>query len=251
MDKEKVLNILLEKCNTVKQKFYINRYVNYLEACEKRNRLKLIGKFEKHHICPKSKTMFPQYKSFKHNPWNKIILTLKQHYNAHYLLAKAFGGSMWVTLNWFKRFENLGLLSISNSKRYEEAKIKSGNFVRENSKKYWTEERKVKQSNEFKGEGNPFYNKTHNVQTKQKIKEARALQTFSEATKQKISEACAGELNGFYGKQHSEESISKMKDTLSKLTPITCPHCSKTSKSRANMYRYHFDNCKFKNNLFT
>ena len=47
-----------------------------------------------HHILPKS--IFPEYKSFTYYPNNKCLLSERQHYIIHFVLAKLFGRSMWV-----------------------------------------------------------------------------------------------------------------------------------------------------------
>lgn len=60
--------------------------------------------------------------------------------------------------------------------------------------------------------------------------------------------------------KHSAESIEKIRIKLQKpktkiqklnmskawlyKEDVICPHCKKTSKNTANMYRWHFDNCK-------
>lgn len=49
---------------------------------------------EKHHICPKSKNYFPQYKSFTENPWNLVVMSPRQHFIAHRMLWKSYGGLM-------------------------------------------------------------------------------------------------------------------------------------------------------------
>lgn len=70
---------------------YLNRYIkliNYIKNSERIN-----GYTEKHHICPKAKDLFPEYKSFKEHPWNMIVLPARYHFIAHWLLWKAYGGS--------------------------------------------------------------------------------------------------------------------------------------------------------------
>lgn len=69
---------------------YLNRYLKFIEACkltEKSNQ-----RIENHHILPSSSDLFPEYKSFKEFPWNKVKLTIRQHFIAHLLLSKTFGG---------------------------------------------------------------------------------------------------------------------------------------------------------------
>ena len=44
--------------------------------------------FEAHHILPKS--LFPEFKSFKENSWNKVLLTPREHFICHLLILKHY-----------------------------------------------------------------------------------------------------------------------------------------------------------------
>jgi len=87
----------------------------------------------------------------------------------------------------------------------------------------------------------------------------------SEETKKKISVANQGQVpwhkgkTGVYsaetkkkmakvhrGRIRTESTKQKIKEALSNLSILECPHCDIKSKSRANMNRWHFDNCKNK-----
>lgn len=70
---------------------YLNRYIYFIQKCLVINH-KSGTRTENHHICPKSVDLFPEYKSFRKFPWNKAKLTLKQHYIAHLLLWRTYGG---------------------------------------------------------------------------------------------------------------------------------------------------------------
>ena len=65
---------------------YIEKYANFIKT------RKNIGN-HKHHILPKAKDMFPDFKCFKQNPWNMIKLTYREHFIAHKILAKIFPNS--------------------------------------------------------------------------------------------------------------------------------------------------------------
>ena len=39
------------------------------------------------------------------------------------------------------------------------------------------------------------------------------------------------------------ETLKKVRESRAKWEPLVCPHCGKTSMSRPNMARYHFDQC--------
>jgi hypothetical protein len=66
---------------------------------------------ERHHIVPKSVGMNRDHYS---QPWNSIKLTSKEHFIAHMMLWKAFGGKMTFA---FQRFSTFNLSK--NSKLYE------------------------------------------------------------------------------------------------------------------------------------
>lgn len=55
--------------------------------------------YEAHHICPAGKTFWPEFKNLNINKWNSIKLTPREHFIAHRLLAKTYGGGMWYALN--------------------------------------------------------------------------------------------------------------------------------------------------------
>jgi hypothetical protein len=63
---------------------YLEAYIKWIKRC-RRNTTGI-----KHHICPKSKDLWPQYKSFKTNSWNMSLMTPYQHLVAHWLLWKAY-----------------------------------------------------------------------------------------------------------------------------------------------------------------
>lgn len=57
----------------------------YVRFCLERRTIYKKGLTQRHHILPRC--LFPEYKSFK-NSWNIVNLTNKDHYIAHYFLAK-------------------------------------------------------------------------------------------------------------------------------------------------------------------
>ena len=88
-----IYNILLSRPHN---KFYLDRYIKFINYCSKHNSEKSdkqLGYCENHHILPKAKDLFPEYKSFEQNPWNCVKLTTRQHFICHYFLYKCFGNS--------------------------------------------------------------------------------------------------------------------------------------------------------------
>lgn len=87
-----IYKILLSKKHN---KHYLRRYYKFIVSCSIKNaeNCTTLSGTEIHHICPKAKDLFPEYANLKQFPWNKIVLTYRQHYLAHYMLWKAYGGS--------------------------------------------------------------------------------------------------------------------------------------------------------------
>lgn len=105
---------------------YLNRYIRFISNFYDQPPIK--GGTEEHHICPKSKDLFPEYKSFKLHPWNKIILTKRQHFIAHLLLYRAFYKSKGAIYSFWRMCNNVSPSSHRktnykvSSKLYEDAK---------------------------------------------------------------------------------------------------------------------------------
>lgn len=151
---------------------YLNRYITFIKNCQLKNE-KYEGYVEKHHICPKSKSLFPQYSSFKKFRWNMAKLTARQHFIAHWMLARVFGGKMWDAFNMMCVCKN------ENQKRHI---IRSGRIyeeVRKNLKV--SEETKKKLSIAHKG-------KKLSKEHIEKVSESNRGKKRSEETCQKISE---------------------------------------------------------------
>jgi hypothetical protein len=90
----------------------------------------------------------------------------------------------------------------------------------------------------------------HTKESKEKIRQARSKQIMHpcpEERKQKISQSLAGHLvSDDTKKKISEKTKGKPKSNRGQpKRKIDCPHCGKTG-AIAMMYRWHFDNCKLK-----
>ena len=117
---------------------YLLRYLKFIKYCSEINH-NLPKPYEKHHICPKSKCLFPEYSDFKVYPWNLIILTPRQHFIAHWILWKTYGKGQ--TEAFFKMNQkqpgNKTQYTRVNSKIYAklrmEKSIKTSKQMRENN----------------------------------------------------------------------------------------------------------------------
>jgi hypothetical protein len=107
---------------------------------------------------------------------------------------------------------------------------------------------------DLKGEKHPLWGKHHTEETKNKIRKTLTGIKHSEERKQNQSNARKGKKH----KQHKKHII-KIKRLSGKNNPlygkkwktkkIQCPFCNLTG-GIANMKRYHFNNCKYKNAIF-
>jgi len=84
----------------------------------------------------------------------------------------------------------------------------------------------------------------HSEETKKKLSNLKKGIKFSEEHKQKLKELHKGML----GKSQSEETKVKIGLANKNKLKIKCPYCNMVSSNKTNMLRWHFDNCKFKNN---
>ena len=120
--------------------------------------------------------------------------------------------------------------------------------------KHHTEEAKQKISKLTSGENNPFYGKHHSEEVIERMRGENNPMfgvKHSEEYLKMMSIRNKGQNNPRFGVTLSEETRKKISEKrmgkkLGKRKLTTCPHCNKTGGS-PGMKRYHFDNCKFKN----
>lgn len=78
---------------------YSKRYINFIKRCKDKNENMEYEYTENHHILPKAKGYWPEYRLRSEHPWNTVTLTAEQHFIAHWILARALGGRMWFAFN--------------------------------------------------------------------------------------------------------------------------------------------------------
>jgi hypothetical protein len=208
------------------------RYNKFIES--RKIRILKQSIVEKHHIIPRSL-------GGKDSENNIIILTPREHYIAHLILWKAYGGKMAKAFHFMyhhgkfkltsRQFENLTKDSVEATsfmlighKHSEETKKK----LSEKKKEYFANsENREKFSNIIKqtykeGRVNPNTGKKMSEKQKEKLSKLRKGKksnskgftghTHSKESKRKISDKISGEKNGMYGKHHSVESRQKMRE---------------------------------------
>lgn len=190
---------------------YQNIYDNLINKCVVRNWSKKSAPCytEKHHVLPKCL-------GGTNESTNLVVLSAREHYIAHLLLAKIHGGKLWYALKVMSNNgESRGVTKITGS-MYEKARSKISKLmsavntgrvrsdetkalISKNHSKCWlgrkhTEEFKAETSNRQKGSKNHNYGKKASEETRAKMSKIRT------------------------GRKHTKESILKMKGRSGKLS---------------------------------
>lgn len=164
------------------KKIYDNLMLSRLSAKPQRLLLKKNGDyFEGHHIIPKCKGGSGNSNRPKNNP-NIVLLTAREHFLAHWLLWRIYRDRQ-TSLSFHKMIStNKNQNRITSSRGYQEAResfrlTNIGNQHGKGKTKIVSEEQKKKQSlimkGKYVGNKNPFFNKKHNENTKEKIRKSR------------------------------------------------------------------------------
>jgi len=137
--------------------------------------------FEGHHIIPKCKGGTGNSNRPKNNE-NIVLLTAREHFLSHWLLWRIYGDRQ-MALSFHKMMSITKKTNrIKSSRGYQEAReafriTNKGNQYGKGIKKIISEEQKKNHSKIMKGryigKDNPFFNKKHSEETKQKIRDGR------------------------------------------------------------------------------
>lgn len=115
------------------------------------------GYSEKHHILPKSL-------GGTDHADNLVRLTAREHFVSHRLLAKIYGGPMWIALQ------------LMSCKKTKSAK---GVFIPSRTYEIIKSEAAAWKSEQNKGKGNPYYGKKHSAKVRKKMSQAASKKDFS------------------------------------------------------------------------
>jgi len=167
---------------------YLNRYVNFINSLLEKRENKKFEHSEKHHIVPRAM-------NGTNNTENLIYLSYREHFLAHYMLAKAFvNHSIVIALR--KMMDGKNRIN-ENSRLYEQSKILVNEAM----------------SELFSGEGNPFYGKTHNEITKEKLRKINLGKHHTDETKKKMSLHQRLENHPNWGKHLSDETKKRISES--------------------------------------
>jgi hypothetical protein len=188
----------------------MNYNKTYLLLIEKaKSRFEYDGYFEIHHIQPRSL-------GGSNDPDNLVKLTAKEHYVAHLLLAKIYGGPM-VTAAWMmtntrgKRSSSRMYARLREDHANRMSIINTGKRHSADTKKKMSENQ---QGKILSGETKKKISDSHTG----KVKSKKHLENISKSLKdskahkeqlKKLHESLKGKSNSHKGKTHSSEHIAK------------------------------------------
>ena len=213
----------------MKSQLQYNRYLKFVENLKSQV---IDGYFELHHIVPKSL-------GGSNDKSNLIKLTARQHYVAHWMLARALGGP---AARAFFMMSNFGKYGKVNSATYEIARKEYSNQVSlqlkgKPSQCLFSDETLEKMSKAALGR------KVSDI-TKAKLRAISLGKKRGADFAIKVSEAKKGKGNGRIGYKQSEETKLKIIQANFNRPIIECPHCLKSMKDHGGAKRWHFDRCK-------
>lgn len=215
----------------IQSQHHYQRYQRFIDGLKGQS---VDGYAEVHHIVPRSL-------GGSDDDDNLIRLTARQHYVAHWMLARAIGGA---ASRSFFMMSNLGKYGKVNSATYEIARAEYADQV----------------SKQLKGKPSQC---AFSYETKQKMRDAKLGRKLRPEHIEKIrqtrigkklpaswckavSDAKRGIATRGSGWSHSQEVLDKISLSNRNRQLITCPHCAKSVKDHGGAKRWHFDKCKFK-----
>ena len=192
---------------------HLNRYNRFIDSLK--NQV-VSGYCEKHHILPRSL-------GGSDDASNLIVLTPRQHYIAHWMLWKAYGGSMAIAfdyMNGIKRYgkrltsKTVQLLKADVSKRISERPVSAETREKQRQAKLGRKLapehiEKMRLSRIGKKMSAEFCRKVS--EAKRGKGNGRNGYIMPDETKQRIADAQRGALNHMSGRKHSPETKEKMR----------------------------------------
>lgn len=186
-------------------KHYLDRYIKFIDMCQKINEKTHLTYKESHHIVPKC--IFKEYICFNNNPWNKIDLTARQHYIAHWILWKIYPQNPKIQQAfllfacWKSNTQKREDYKF-NSRAYEILKIEHSNNLSERMKDRIPSERERKLASER------MKNRTVSEETKKKHSLTRKTDPrLVQISLDNLPDPMFGKDNPFYGRKHSPEML--------------------------------------------
>jgi len=172
-----------------------------------------VGYFERHHVLPKAL-------GGSNAKANIVLLTGREHFIAHLLLARIHGGGMWMAVVWMKGRRHGD--RYMNGRLYESARQAWATWSRENQRgeKHWAfgtvgKNLGMKYPNRT-GEKHDRYGKPMLPHVKAALAAANVGSKRTAECKAKIAAAQTGSKNHSFGKTLTAEHRAKVASAMSK-----------------------------------
>ena len=207
---------------------YHSRYEKFIASLQGQ---RIDGYYELHHIVPRSL-------GGSNDKSNLIALTARQHYVAHWMLAKSLGGS---AARAFFMMSNFGRYGSVNSTTYEKARKEYSKLVSvqmQNREPYVVTEPTRQLMREAK------LGKKLSPEHIEKVRQSRIGKPLSDAHKASLSKSKSGIATRGTGWTQSEETKRKIIESNLNRPMVTCPHCMQSMKDHGGAKRWHFDRCR-------
>lgn len=212
---------------------YLNVYNQLMDRAVNRS---ISGTYtERHHIVPRSM-------GGADTDDNMVVLTAREHFIAHILLAKIHGGGMWHAAHMMSnmgRYNGRLYQSVKENHAKQASIRQSGKVVSAATRRKISDnkERAANISSAMLGKQK---SQTH-IDNWYQSRASNGGWVCSAAKRETQREHMAGEGNPMWGKTHTEDAKQKIR--AANAQKVTCPHCGKVG-GIAIMPRWHFDNCK-------
>ena len=207
---------LLKTHLLIKNEHYLMRYISFINHMSKRILNENKANLHLHHILPKAKDFFPEYKNLKHFPENGIYLTTREHFIAHKILSLAFPGSSQTLAFYYMS----NVMGIKKSKAYALAKELHSKKMKET---VYTPERNLKVSMALKGVPKTEEHK-QKLRKPRTEEEKRAISIGTRAAAFKFSDEQKSEMSQRRkGKAlpNTEKSLKQMAETKTQFLMVT------------------------------
>lgn len=212
----------------IQSQHHYNRYTRFIGSLRGQS---VDGYAEVHHIVPRSL-------GGSDDADNLIRLTARQHYVAHWMLARALSGS---AARAFFMMSNFGRYGKVNSTTYAIARQEYCALAAVQMKGRImppvSDETRQKQSQAKLG-------KKLTPEHIEKVRQTRIGKKMPAEFGKKVSEAKRGVATRGTGWSHSEATLAKIVASNLNRQIIVCPHCTKSVKDHGGAKRWHFDRCK-------
>ncbi|EBS6328146.1 hypothetical protein FBR42_13795 [Salmonella enterica subsp. enterica serovar Hull] len=226
-------------------------YSQLIGTCEARNGKPLFNwnhhnknrreGFEIHHITVRS-AKDHHFKDIN-DPSNLVYMTPREHFIAHHILARLYGGVMWLAFNRMCHSKNVGKIT---SRTYGTVREQLRLLLIGNT--------------HSKGKPGHMRGKKHTAETREKMSKAklgikRTAEAIEAGRQSLILSAeqspvitcphCGIEGKAIQIKKWHFDNCHKLAGKHRYADIVICPHCQKKGK-HGHLQRHHFDNCKHK-----